>query len=46
MAEQYAPVDAAADARLEQEIEQEKRVIQKTCDELGVQIHEVSTAVA
>ena len=41
MAEQHAPVDADADARIERERAEEKQILQSTCDELGVHIHEV-----
>ncbi|TCD69746.1 hypothetical protein EIP91_006513 [Steccherinum ochraceum] len=41
LAEQHAPSDAEADARIERETAEEKRVISETCDELGVQMHEI-----
>ncbi|KAH8106703.1 hypothetical protein BXZ70DRAFT_1003623 [Cristinia sonorae] len=42
LAEQYAPNDAEADARIERETAEEKRIISATCDELGLQIHEIT----
>lgn len=41
MAEQYQATDPAADAKLEAEAREEERIINKTCDELGVKMHEV-----
>ena len=44
-AEQAAQVpedDKAASARLEKEIRDEEQAIRKLCDDLGVQMHEVS----
>lgn len=41
LAEQYAPVDTDADAKLEREAREEERIITSTCDELGVKMFEV-----
>ena len=41
LAEKYAPDDADEDARLEKEAKEEERIINQTCDELGVKMHEV-----
>ncbi len=41
LAEQHAPSDADADARLEREAREEERAITQTCDELGVKMVEV-----
>lgn len=43
MAEHYVPVDANADARLLRETEEEKRTIQRICDDLDLEIHEVTS---
>ncbi|KAI0781011.1 hypothetical protein BD413DRAFT_17930 [Trametes elegans] len=42
LAETYAPNDAEADARLEQQAKEEEAQIKKTCDELGLTLHEVT----
>ncbi|KAI0082718.1 cysteine proteinase [Panus rudis PR-1116 ss-1] len=42
LAEKYAPNDAEADARLQREAAEEERIIKKTCEELGVRIHEIT----
>ncbi|KAI9064361.1 cysteine proteinase [Trametes sanguinea] len=42
LAESYAPNDAEADARLEREAKEEEEQIKKTCDELGLMIHEIT----
>ena len=41
----FSPVDGAADERLKKEVQDEEISIKRTCDELGVKIHEVSTTV-
>ena len=41
LAEQFAPVNADADAQLEREAREEERVINATCDELGLKMYEV-----
>lgn len=41
LAEQYAPSDADAEAKLEREAREEERAILQTCDELGVRMVEV-----
>ncbi|KAH7930819.1 cysteine proteinase [Leucogyrophana mollusca] len=41
-AQNYAPSDPEADARLEREAKQEEISIRRTCDELGVQLHEIN----
>ena len=41
LAENFSPVDEAADERLKQEAKEEERNIKRTCEELGVRIHEV-----
>lgn len=40
--EKYAPIDPEADARLEKEAAEEESTIKRVCDELGVQLFEVS----
>lgn len=45
LAEQYAPVDTDADAKLEREAREEERIITSTCDELGVKMFEVRRVV-
>jgi len=42
LAEQYAPSDADADAKLEREAREEERIITQTCDELGVKMFEIN----
>ncbi|KAI0374815.1 cysteine proteinase [Pilatotrama ljubarskyi] len=42
LAETYAPTDSAADERLEREAKEEEEQIKKTCDELGLMIHEIT----
>ncbi|KAH7916043.1 hypothetical protein BJ138DRAFT_766439 [Hygrophoropsis aurantiaca] len=42
LAQNYAPSDPEADARLEKEAKQEEISIKRTCDEMGVQIHEIN----
>ncbi|KAI0336458.1 cysteine proteinase [Cubamyces sp. BRFM 1775] len=42
LAESYAPTDADADARLEREAKEEEEQIKKTCEELGLMIHEIT----
>lgn len=41
LAETYAPTDVEADARLERQAKDEEEQIKKTCDELGLLLHEV-----
>jgi hypothetical protein len=41
LAQTYQATDPEADARLQKEAELEEKTINKICDELGVQIHEV-----
>jgi OTU domain-containing protein 6 len=45
LAQNHAPTDADADARLEREAKEEEMSIKETCDKLGVQIHEVRNDV-
>jgi OTU domain-containing protein 6 len=42
LAEHFSPVDEEADARLKQETKDEEKSIKRTCDELGVRIHEIN----
>ncbi|KAJ3485674.1 hypothetical protein NLI96_g4791 [Meripilus lineatus] len=42
LAEKLAPVDAAADARVQKEIEDEENAIQATCNDLGVAMFEIN----
>jgi OTU domain-containing protein 6 len=42
LAENYAADDPAAEARLEKEAKDEERDIKRVCNELNVQIHEVT----
>ena len=42
LAEQQLPTDADADAKLEREAKEEERAIHKICNELGLDMHEVS----
>ena len=46
LAEQYAPSDPEVDARLRQQAEEEEKIISRTCDELGVEIFEVSSVTS
>lgn len=39
--EKYAPIDAEADARLEQEAKEEERTINSVCKELGLEMYDV-----
>jgi len=41
-AENYAPVDEEADERLRQDAKEEERSIKRTCEELGVRIHQIN----
>jgi hypothetical protein len=41
LAEQQPPIDADADAKLEREAKEEERAINKMCNELGLEMHEV-----
>lgn len=41
LAEQYAPTDADAEARIEREAREEEQAIMRTCEELGVKMVEV-----
>jgi OTU domain-containing protein 6 len=42
LAEQQPPTDATSDAKLEREAKEEERTINKICNELGLDMHEVS----
>ncbi|KAI0664881.1 cysteine proteinase [Cubamyces menziesii] len=42
LADSYAPTDAEADARLEREAKEEEEQIKKTCEELGLKVHEIT----
>ncbi|THH32125.1 hypothetical protein EUX98_g2074 [Antrodiella citrinella] len=42
IADHFSPTDADADARIERETAEEKRIIHRTCDDLGLQIHEIN----
>jgi OTU domain-containing protein 6 len=42
LAQSYSKDDPAAEARLQQESEEEEKTIKRVCDELDVRIHEVS----
>ncbi|OCH95536.1 cysteine proteinase [Obba rivulosa] len=42
LAEQYTPSDPEADARLRQQAEDEERIIKRTCDELNVELFEIT----
>ncbi|KIJ69420.1 hypothetical protein HYDPIDRAFT_106028 [Hydnomerulius pinastri MD-312] len=42
MAQNFAPSNPDADAQIERETKQESASIKRTCDELGVQIHEIN----
>jgi len=42
LAQHYSPNDTEADARLEKEAKDEEKDIQRTCDMLNVQIHEIN----
>ncbi|THG97804.1 hypothetical protein EW026_g4260 [Hermanssonia centrifuga] len=42
LADKFTPVDADADAKLEKEAREEERIINRTCDELGVKMHEIN----
>ncbi|KAJ3525510.1 hypothetical protein NM688_g8393 [Phlebia brevispora] len=42
LAEKLPPVDADADAKLDREAREEERIINQTCDELGVKMHEIN----
>jgi hypothetical protein len=42
-AEQQAPIDTDADAKLEREAKDEERAINRICNELGLEMHEVLT---
>ncbi|KAG1827357.1 OTU-domain-containing protein [Suillus subaureus] len=41
LAQNYAPIDPEADARLGREAKEEEISIKETCDKLGVQMHEI-----
>jgi OTU domain-containing protein 6 len=41
LAEQQPPIDTDADAKLEREAKEEERAINKMCNELGLEMHEV-----
>lgn len=45
LAEHFAPVDEAADAKLEREAREEERIINQTCEELGVKMCEVCCTI-
>ncbi|ETW86029.1 hypothetical protein HETIRDRAFT_438567 [Heterobasidion irregulare TC 32-1] len=42
LAQQQTPVDKDADARLERETKEEEKSITRTCNELGVEMHEIN----
>jgi len=42
LAEQQAPIDADADAKLEREAKDEERAINRICNELGLEMHEIT----
>ncbi|KAI0273367.1 hypothetical protein BC834DRAFT_947610 [Gloeopeniophorella convolvens] len=42
IAEQQAPIDADADAKLEREAKEEERAINKMCDELSLEMYEIN----
>jgi len=42
LAQNFAPSNPAVDAQIERETKQEAASIKRTCDELGVQIHEIN----
>lgn len=42
LAQHHCPVDANADAQLEREAKDEEKAIQRTCDKLNVEIHEIN----
>ncbi|KAH9975168.1 hypothetical protein BJV74DRAFT_863126 [Russula compacta] len=42
LAEHQAPIDADADAKLEREAKEEERDINKICNELGLEMHEIN----
>ncbi|KAF7984051.1 hypothetical protein HWV62_17585 [Athelia sp. TMB] len=42
LAEKYSPVDEAADERLQQEARNEELSIKKTCEQLGMTIHDIN----
>lgn len=42
LAEQYAPSDPEADARLKKEADDEERMIKRVCDERGLEIFEIN----
>ncbi|GBE82314.1 cysteine proteinase [Sparassis latifolia] len=42
LAEKFAPADAEGDARLQKEAADEEKTIKRVCDELGVEIFEIS----
>lgn len=41
LAEQQAPINTDADAKLEREAKDEERAINRICNELGLEMHEV-----
>jgi OTU domain-containing protein 6 len=41
LAEQQAPIDTDADAKLEREAKEEERAINKLCNDLALEMHEV-----
>jgi OTU domain-containing protein 6 len=42
LAENFTPVDEEADEKLRRQAKDEERIIKRTCEELGVRIHEVN----
>ena len=45
LAQTYQAIDPEADARLQKEAELEEKTINRICDGLGVQIHEVKLEI-
>jgi len=42
LAENFAPIDEVADDKLKREAKEEERIIRRTCEELGLRIHEIN----
>ncbi|KZV91066.1 cysteine proteinase [Exidia glandulosa HHB12029] len=42
LADKFAPNDADADARLQEEIKNEKRIMEQVCDDYGLELHEIN----
>jgi len=42
LADQHAPINTDADAKLEREAKEEERAINKMCNELGLEMHEIN----